>query len=140
MRLTPAIRLLLRVQVFLLVGGPDWPTSVITGIMRQNVLQMMIGTLPIIGPVACTVISGGCLLRTSEGNPWTSLASLFMTLSAASLGGAAIAAMVEIDKVVKYRKAEIDAIPDDEEVKVMDQAASRKEEAMASVSQNHSAG
>ena len=121
-------------QVSLLVGGPDWPTSVITGILRQNVVQMMLGTVPILGPVACTVISGGCLLRSSEGNPWTSLASLFMTLSAASLGGAFIAAMLQIDKIVKYRKADIDAIPDDEEVKVMDRAASIKEEAMASVS------
>lgn len=39
-----------------------------------------------------------------------------------------IGAMVEFDKEIKFRKAEIDARPDDEEVKVLDLAAQAKED------------
>eukprot|EP00927_Polykrikos_kofoidii_P054111 TRINITY_DN48589_c0_g1_i1.p1 TRINITY_DN48589_c0_g1~~TRINITY_DN48589_c0_g1_i1.p1 ORF type:complete len:994 (-),score=120.71 TRINITY_DN48589_c0_g1_i1:97-3078(-) len=42
-------------KVAILCGGPDWPTSVLAGILRIPVLQCTIGTLPIIffiGPLA----------------------------------------------------------------------------------------
>lgn len=81
---------------------------------------MMLGTTPIIIPIALTVLAGGCLLRTNEGGIWVPLGSLFMTLSAASLGGSGIGAMLAVDDVINKRKAEIDAIPDDEEVKQRD--------------------
>ncbi len=32
-------------KVSILIGGPDWPTSVLAGIMRLKLLQIMIGTL-----------------------------------------------------------------------------------------------
>jgi len=34
-------------KVMVLVGGPDWPVSVTCGILRVNLLQMLLGTLPI---------------------------------------------------------------------------------------------
>lgn len=67
-----AIRLILqrpgldRGKVMILVGGPDWPTSVLTGILRLPYLGMMIGTLPILLPVAFTVVAGGCMLKTDQ--------------------------------------------------------------------------
>jgi len=35
-------------KVAILVAGPDWPTSVLCGILRLNVPAMLLGTLPVI--------------------------------------------------------------------------------------------
>merc|ERR1740138_1609322 len=63
-----AIELILRApglrfnKVVILCGGPDWPTSVLTGILRLNVFQMLLGTLPIIVLIVPCVLAGACLL------------------------------------------------------------------------------
>ena len=44
-------------KVFVLIGGPDWPVSVLCGILGLDLLPIMIGTLPVIilvTPVALT--------------------------------------------------------------------------------------
>lgn len=43
-------------KVAILVGGPDWPTSVTYGILRLSVPRMLMGTLPII-----FVVGPGCM-------------------------------------------------------------------------------
>lgn len=45
-------------KVSILCGGPDWPTSVLTGILRLSVVKMLIGTLPVVFLVAPCVLSG----------------------------------------------------------------------------------
>ena len=35
-------------KVAILVAGPDWPTSVLCGILRLNIPQMLMGTMPVI--------------------------------------------------------------------------------------------
>ena len=35
-------------KVMILIGGPDWPTSVLTGILNLSYVQMLIGSLPVI--------------------------------------------------------------------------------------------
>eukprot|EP00976_Prorocentrum_cordatum_P069852 1179713-Prorocentrum_minimum.AAC.1 len=43
-------------KVMILVGGPDWPTSVLTGILELNVFAMLLGSLPVmLLVVPCTV-------------------------------------------------------------------------------------
>ena len=37
--------------VVILVGGPDWPVSVMAGVLKQNVFKMLLGTTPIILPI-----------------------------------------------------------------------------------------
>lgn len=49
-------------KVAILVGGPDWPTSVLTGIMGLNLWQMLFGTLPVFFLILPTVFAGSCLL------------------------------------------------------------------------------
>jgi hypothetical protein len=43
--LTPGLSL---PKICILVGGPDWPVSVTAGILRCNVFQMLLGTLPVV--------------------------------------------------------------------------------------------
>jgi len=49
-----------------LCGGPDWPISVLCGLIRANLLQVLIGTAPILGFVAPCVLTGAFYLREEE--------------------------------------------------------------------------
>merc|ERR1719182_653257 len=48
-------------KVSILVGGPDWPTSVLCGILKLNLFQCCLGTLPVIFVSAPCVIAGAFL-------------------------------------------------------------------------------
>ena len=45
-------------KVAILVGGPDWPTSVLCGIMRMSLPQILIGTLPVFFLIVPTALAG----------------------------------------------------------------------------------
>ena len=45
-------------KVAILCGGPDWPTSVLCGIMGLDLLPVLLGTLPIITLILPTVLTG----------------------------------------------------------------------------------
>lgn len=64
-------------KVSLLVGGPDWPTSVTCGIVRVNIPQMLLGTLPVVTLLAPCVVAGACMGKVSPGvdNAWTMCAN-----------------------------------------------------------------
>ena len=38
-------------KTMILVGGPDWPTSVLTGIIGCDLVPMIAGTVPVIVPL-----------------------------------------------------------------------------------------
>ena len=40
-------RVMTAAKVAILVGGPDWPTSVTVGILRLPLIPILIGTLPV---------------------------------------------------------------------------------------------
>merc|ERR1719237_736348 len=52
-----------RAKVAVLTGGPDWPTSVLTGILDLPLLSMLYGSLPVIFLIAPCCVSGGFMLR-----------------------------------------------------------------------------
>ena len=45
-------------KVVVLVGGPDWPVSVLCGILGLNIVPILIGTLPVFIVVVPTVFAG----------------------------------------------------------------------------------
>merc|ERR1719491_496992 len=45
-------------KVSVLVGGPDWPTSVLCGILRLNLPSICFGTLPVLFVSAPCVVAG----------------------------------------------------------------------------------
>lgn len=69
-------------KVCILVGGPDWPTSVCCGILRLNAASMLLGTTPVLVVIAAVTVAGASQLRRSEGGVWASVSS--MTLGIAS--------------------------------------------------------
>mmetsp|Transcript_20708 Transcript_20708/g.58077 ORF Transcript_20708/g.58077 Transcript_20708/m.58077 type:complete len:798 (+) Transcript_20708:84-2477(+) len=52
-------------KVAILVGGPDWPTSVLTGILHLRLPQMLLGTLPCFFLIVPCVIGGASLSEDS---------------------------------------------------------------------------
>lgn len=53
-------------KMCILVGGPDWPVSVTTGILRCDVFQMLFGTLPVVFIIAPSVMSGAFMLKIGQ--------------------------------------------------------------------------
>lgn len=45
-------------KVFVLVGGPDWPVSVLCGILGLDVFPILLGTLPVASMIVPTVLTG----------------------------------------------------------------------------------
>lgn len=65
-------------KVAILCGGPDWPTSVLAGILRLPLLEMEIGTLPIIGFITPFGLSGSLRLKSGESAMWENSAQLML--------------------------------------------------------------
>jgi hypothetical protein len=113
---TPAIRAIEKIlkrpgltieKMCILCGGPDWPTSVLTGILRLSLFQMLLGTLPIVlfGIFPC------CLAGASLTEPSIRIYFTLITmLAAGSQGTMALAALAFIAKE-QERSAEEFATP-----------------------------
>ena len=112
-------------KVAILCGGPDWPTSVATGIMGLNVGMMLLGSLPIVLLVVPSVLVGAFQLMGNRPG-WdvaSQLATVFMlgTQTAAMLGFATV-----IESATTKHAAALAAMPYDEEVRRLD----REQEAL----------
>ena len=107
-------------KVVILVGGPDWPTSVTTGIMRLSVPQMLLGSLPHAIPISLVVFAGGMLIKSEEGGLWLPLSEVFIALASMIYPVLFIMALVQIWATVATRQGEISGMPDDTEVQELD--------------------
>mmetsp|Transcript_12454 Transcript_12454/g.14314 ORF Transcript_12454/g.14314 Transcript_12454/m.14314 type:complete len:813 (+) Transcript_12454:168-2606(+) len=91
-------------KVAILIGAPDWPISVLTGIMRLPYFKMAFYSLPVVFLIAPCVISGALLVKASaEGGIYDSLNSLFVTVTVVVQSGSMVVAAQTIAKYsVKY--------------------------------------
>jgi len=53
-------------KVAVLVGGPDWPTSVVTGIMGLPLGEMLLGTVPVVLLIFPVLVSAGFKLESAR--------------------------------------------------------------------------
>jgi hypothetical protein len=79
-------------KVAILCGGPDWPTSVLCGILKQSKLRMMFGTCPMFFICFPSVFSGAMLNMQGAGGFWAQMAEisvlgLLISQSAVALTG-----------------------------------------------------
>eukprot|EP00448_Togula_jolla_P020586 CAMPEP_0170578720 /NCGR_PEP_ID=MMETSP0224-20130122/5607_1 /TAXON_ID=285029 /ORGANISM="Togula jolla, Strain CCCM 725" /LENGTH=940 /DNA_ID=CAMNT_0010901709 /DNA_START=1 /DNA_END=2823 /DNA_ORIENTATION=- len=51
----------------ILVGGPDWPTSVLCGILKLNLFQVLWGTTPVVFTQLPCVVAGAFLAKGPQG-------------------------------------------------------------------------
>lgn len=123
-------------KVAILVGGPDWPTSVLTGVLRLPALQMQLGTFPVSVPILFIVLTGAAMLKSGQhpDSLWVPLSGVFLTVSGLLQVAVGLLAVKYINETLKERAAEIEAMPNDPEVERFDasqrQAIQEKEAAM----------
>eukprot|EP00929_Paragymnodinium_shiwhaense_P000996 TRINITY_DN101208_c0_g1_i1.p1 TRINITY_DN101208_c0_g1~~TRINITY_DN101208_c0_g1_i1.p1 ORF type:complete len:896 (+),score=172.51 TRINITY_DN101208_c0_g1_i1:225-2912(+) len=79
-------------KVVILIGGPDWPTSVLTGILKMSLFQMLLGTLPVICIQVPCVLAGASLTEDSLKE----MSALIVMMVAVSQGGMMLLAAVFI--------------------------------------------
>lgn len=104
-------------KVCILCGGPDWPTSVLTGILRCHVGQMLLGTLPCILLVVPAVLAGASLFEESA----QSLSATLVMAVGISQGAAFFAAMLFVAKETRDHFDEL-STPRPEHQAVIDKA------------------
>ena len=112
-------------KVSILCGGPDWPTSVLTGILKLSPLQMQIGTLPIMCLVAPCVFAGAFMLKQSEGEIYKSMSTVALALASGSQSLALLAAFYYIEKTVTKNRTMLEDMKPDEEVLRADEKAAK---------------
>ena len=115
-------------KVAILIGGPDWPTSVLCGIMKLSLFQIMLGTVPVIFLIFPTCLMGALIYMASldddSGNPAVPWAGTAATITASATAlvqfGSMIVAAYYLEQAVESRKEEVEAIEIDKEVKDLD--------------------
>eukprot|EP00927_Polykrikos_kofoidii_P061657 TRINITY_DN56492_c0_g1_i1.p1 TRINITY_DN56492_c0_g1~~TRINITY_DN56492_c0_g1_i1.p1 ORF type:complete len:857 (-),score=91.00 TRINITY_DN56492_c0_g1_i1:174-2723(-) len=90
-------------KVAILCGGPDWPTSVLTGILRMNLTEMLLGTLPCFFLIIPCVLGGASLNEESL----QSLSPMIIMLVGVSQGGVMLLALVYIAKEVEMNNEQL---------------------------------
>ena len=115
-------------KVAILIGGPDWPTSVLCGLMKLDLIPILLGTTPVIFLILPTMLTGSFTymagLTTEAGQPEFPWAGALATISAALTAivqfGSMIVAAYYLEQTASQRTEELDAIEVDEEVKVLE--------------------
>merc|ERR1719356_2352691 len=97
-------------KVAILVGGPDWPVSVGCGIIRLNIVQMLIGTSPVVFLVGLTVLAGAYLGKVEPGTESTETLVATVLTGVATLAqvSAGLRAMYYIVSVATTHKEELE--------------------------------
>jgi len=90
-------------KVMVLCGGPDWPTAVISGILKLNVWQMLLGTLPCLFLIVPSVLAGACLLEESLAP----IAPLTVILMGFLQGSVFVAALIFTAREATVHKREL---------------------------------
>lgn len=112
-------------KVAILVGGPDWPTSVLCGLMRLELYPILLGTTPVFFLILPTLLTGSftymASLKTESGAPEfpyaAVLATVFAAVTAIVQFGAMVVAAYYLEQTTSARAEELEEIPIDEEVR-----------------------
>ena len=93
-------------KVAILLGGPDWPTSVLCGILRLPLGSILLGTLPIIVVIVPAVAAGAFMFLAGQpGYEWAStLSTVAVTVTGAVQMGAALYATFQIEHKMKTER------------------------------------
>jgi len=121
-------------KVAVLVGGPDWPVSVLCGILDLNLLSILIGTLPVVLLIIPTVFCGSFAymgsIATDDGfdlYPWAeTMGAVSSAFAAGIMFCFTISAAGAVSECLEKDKKEIDEIVIDKDVEVAEEEAARK--------------
>ena len=119
-------------KVATLVGGPDWPTSVLMGIMGMPLAPILLGTTPVIFLIAPMAFSGGFMTRGPEA-PYPALMNIAISLSTLTQTGAFFKMAQLIERTTFEARDEIKALPYDEQVLALDTSRAAHERLLAEI-------
>ena len=114
-------------------GGPDWPTSVLCGILGLNVFQMLLGLSPVFLLTVPTSLAGAFQLKTSEGQMWESAATIMLMVASLTQLVAAVAMMYLIQQTKTHKRDKIQDFPTDDDVARKDKEDEENVKAFAHV-------
>ncbi len=134
-------------KVAILCGGPDWPTSVLCGILRLPLFQCAIGAAPIIflylgwctlaGALLLKVGSCGDSTAAATGDAdqgfWGALNSIALALTFITMMFTASSALFFMEHTVATKREILDAMPIDEEVLELEKNKKARDEVYESV-------
>ena len=110
-------------KVMILCGGPDWPTSVLCGILRCPLPQILLGLSPICTYSFTSTLAGAFQLKIDDGAEWASAATVFLIVSTLTQVVYGCIALYLIDKIRREKADELAKYPDDADVLKLDKAA-----------------
>lgn len=128
-------------KVAMLIGGPDWPVAVLCGILRLNVVKVLLATSPVIVQSVIPCVMAGALYasaaRGGGGDSDGHTQSLFAALGGIALALAALLQAVALLAAGYYTQAAIEKHydelskprPEDQQVIDAEQKASEEERA-----------
>jgi hypothetical protein len=97
-------------KVATLVGGPDWPTSVMMGLMGLPVPPMIAGTLPVICLVAPLSLSGSFMIM-GPVSPYPAFTNMALALSSLSQVGAFVAMLHYVEQITQTNREALEQLP-----------------------------
>jgi len=132
-------------KVSILVGGPDWPVSVLCGIMKLKLFPILLGTVPVIFLIIPMTLMGSfmCMTDAVEEDddskllyPWAGVATaIFVALAAIVQLCSGLSASYFLQQTATLRRDEIAAIPNDKEVEEVEHEEKQRKEAYSTVTQ-----
>lgn len=120
-----------RAKVSILVGGPDWPTSVLTGILKLSCVEMLKGSLPVIFLIIPCVCTGGFMLKVNPDDPgdiWPSIFGCTLVIAAMVQSFALGAAGYYTEQAAHEHREELLAMPNDKDVERVEAKNAAKRE------------
>eukprot|EP00614_Pseudopedinella_elastica_P017035 CAMPEP_0172650808 /NCGR_PEP_ID=MMETSP1068-20121228/242483_1 /TAXON_ID=35684 /ORGANISM="Pseudopedinella elastica, Strain CCMP716" /LENGTH=772 /DNA_ID=CAMNT_0013465181 /DNA_START=33 /DNA_END=2351 /DNA_ORIENTATION=- len=122
-------------KVTILTGGPDWPTSVMCGILKLNPAGVLLGTLPVALLILPTILAGSYFFLASRDPKFGVLATVFAATAALVQSGSMFVAAYYLDKAAVAYKDELAIMPYDEEVREADRLEEEKKKRYAAATQ-----
>lgn len=110
-----------RGKVATLVGGPDWPTSVLMGILGQRLAPMVLGTTPVIFLVSPLTLAGAFMIQ-GPNEPYPALTNIALAMSSITQVGAGLAMLHYVERATHTMREQLEKLPYDLEVLALDQA------------------
>ena len=110
-------------KVMLLCFGPDWPTSVLAGLLGANCWQCVLALSPMLLCTTPATLMGAFMTKTGTMYDTLFQVATLLTLMT-QVGGMGLMAQA-LQKVYVNHQAEIEAIPDDKEVADYEAAQAR---------------
>lgn len=94
-------------KVAVLCGGPDWPTSVITGVLGLPMCSMLAGTLPVCFMILPCIMAGAYMMDEDESERSQLAQQVWLGLAAATQAAAGFVAAWYVNRVVEEHQAQL---------------------------------